>query len=250
MDPYLEEPNLWSDVHLTLIIAMRGALNAVMPPGYRAAADRYIWIHEPDAEERRRLAPDVLIVESKKPDLTARSVGVAPTPASAAVVFPAVKREGNKYLKIIEAGTKRLISVIELLSPANKKPGPDREAYLTKRVDYLTAGVNLVEIDLLRAGQRISIGHDFPANANYYALVCRATQMPNGEAWFFSVRDPLPNIPVPLLPGDPDCVLNLRECLERAFLEGRYDEDIDYSEPPIPPLSPADAQWAKQLMSA
>ncbi len=249
MDPYLEEPNLWSDVHLTLIIAMRAALNSVLPPGYRAAADRYIWIHEPDAGERKRVAPDVFVVESSKELAGTRGAGLAVTPASAAVIFPAIKREGNKYLKIVEAKTRRLISVIELLSPINKKAGPDREAYLTKRVDYLMAGVNLVEIDLLRAGQRISIGHEFPEIADYYALVCRANQMPRGEVWFFGVRDELPKIPIPLLPGSPECTLCLRECLDRAFEEGRYDEDIDYHQPAIPPLSPADAEWAKQLIT-
>jgi Protein of unknown function (DUF4058) len=246
MDPYLEEPNLWSDVHLTLIIAMRAALNAVLPTGYRAAADRYIWIHEPDADERKRVAPDVFIVESEKESARPGTAGVA-TPASAAVIFPAVKREGNKYLKIVEAKTHRLISVIELLSPTNKKAGPDREAYLTKRVDYLTAGVNLIEIDLLRSGQRIPIGYEFPANADYYALVCRADQMPRGDVWFFGVRDELPRIPIPLMPGIPDCILCLRDCLDRAFEEGRYDEDINYNEPAVPPLSAADAEWAKQL---
>jgi hypothetical protein len=250
MDPYLEEPNLWSDVHLTLIIAMRAALNSVLPAGYRAAADRYIWIHEPDAEERKRVAPDVFVIDSKKESTRTHAPSLAATPASAAVIFPAIQREGNKYLKIVEVKTHRLITVIELLSPTNKKAGPDREAYLTKRVDYLTAGVNLIEIDLLRAGQRISIGHEFPANADYYALVCRADQMPRGEVWFFGIRDELPKIPIPLLPGSPECTLCLRECLDRAFEEGRYDEDIDYLQPAVPPLSAADAEWAKQLIPA
>lgn len=226
MDPYLEDPNLWPDVHLTLIIAMRAALNAVMPSGFRAAADRYVWIHEPDAEAQKRVAPDVFVVESDPERASPGTTGSVATPASAAVVFPAVKREGNKYLKIVEARTHRLISVIEVLSPINKKAGADREAYLTKRVDYLTAGVNLVEIDLLRAGQRIPLGREFPANADYCAFVCRADQMPRGDVWFFGVRDEMPNIPIPLLPGTPDCILNLRSCLDRAFEEGLYAEDI------------------------
>ena len=249
MDPYLEEPNLWPDVHLTLIIAMRAALNAVMPSGFRAAADRYIWIHEPDAEARKRVAPDVYVIESDKERPSQAMTSLTATPASAAVIFPAIKREGDKYLKIVEAKTHRLISVIELLSPTNKKSGPDRDAYLTKRVDYLTAGVNLIEIDLLRAGQRIPMGHEFPANADYCALVCRADQMPRGDVWFFGVRDELPNIPIPLLPGTPDCILDLRSCFDRAFEEGLYDEDINYNEPAVPPLKPADAEWAKQIVA-
>ena len=247
MDPYLEEPNLWSDVHLTLIIAMRGALNAALPTGYVAAADKYVWIHEPDADARTRVVrPDTFIVQNReRVDVSAPAAVTAPT----MIILPAIRREGNKYLKILDSKSRRLITVVELLSPSNKQPGPDRDDYLTKRMDYITAGVNLVEIDLHRAGQRLPIAEPQPAGFDYYALVCRPTQMPNAEIWPFRVRDPIPVIPIPLGPQEADVPLNLRPCLEWAYEQGRYGEEVDYAQPPVPPLSEADAAWAKELLA-
>src|SRR3712207_5549758 len=144
MDPYLEQPDLWPDFHLTLVIAMRAVMNASLPPGYAASADRYVWIHEPEAAQRARaIRPDVDIVQERD---TGASGGTAVITAPCTVVLPVVRHEGNKYLKIVDSRSKHLVTVIELLSPANKRPGLDRDAYLTKRIDYLAAGVNLVEL--------------------------------------------------------------------------------------------------------
>ncbi|MDX1948722.1 MAG: DUF4058 family protein [Pirellulaceae bacterium] len=248
MDPYLEEPNLWSDVHVTLIVAMRGALNAVLPKGYIAAADKYVWIHEPDADARTRVVkPDGFIVKSHERVEASAPVAIR---ASTTVVLPAIRREGNKYLKIMDSRSRRLITVVELLSPSNKQPGPDREDYLTKRMDYLTAGVNLVEIDLHRGGQRLPLAEPQPAGFDYYALVCRPSQMPRAEIWPFTVRDPFPVISIPLGPDELGVSLDLRPCLEWAYEQGKYGEEVNYRLPAVPPLSPADAEWAKSFLPA
>lgn len=249
MDPYLESPEIWRDCHLTLVIAMRAQLNAVLPKNYFAAADRYVWIHEPEAEERTRVvAPDVYVVDRGEASATKSMAASGASPATATVVLPVIQREGNKFLKIIDSKSRRLVTVIELLSPSNKRVGPDREAYLSKRIDYLTAGVNVVEIDLLRGGVRLPLGQPFPESSHYYILVARAAQWPNADAWFFSVREPFPIVPVPLLSGDADCSLNLRECLDRAFEEGRYAEELVYNLPPDPPLNSTDSDWANALL--
>lgn len=248
MDPYLESPALWSDFHLTMTVAIRGALNARLPTGYVAAVDRYVSIHEPEVADRKRtLRPNVYV--SSREELPGSPVG-AKTLAPTAVVLPAQRREGNKYVKIIDAHSRRVVTVIELLSPANKTPGPDRQAYLTKRIDYLDAGVNVVEIDLLRGGARLPLGDPPPSETHYYVLVCRALSVPNAGVWPFSMRDPLPVVPVPLDPGEKDVMLSLRDCLERAYAEGRYAEQIDYSTPPPPPpLDEATAEWTRQIVA-
>jgi len=119
---------------------------------------------------------------------------------------------------------------------------------LTKRIDYLTAGVNLVEIDLLRAGERIPIGEPLPQGVDYYLLVCRAREMPQAGIWPFTVRDEIPTIPVPLLEADAEVLLDLRPCLDVAYEQGKYQLELDYTQPPVPPLSSTDAEWAQNLV--
>jgi len=150
----------------------------------------------------------------------------------------------------MDAKSRRLITVVELLSPSNKESGADRENYLTKRMDYITAGINLVEIDLHRAGQRLPLSEPQPAGFDYYALVCRPTKMPSAEIWPFTMRDTFPVIPIPLGPQEPDVPLDLRPCLELAYQQGKYGEEVDYSQPPVPPFSEADAAWAKELLAS
>jgi hypothetical protein len=219
MDPYLEEPNLWPDVHLTLIIAMRGELNTALPPGFVARADTHVWVHEPDAAARAR-----------------------PNGMQAGV-----QQEGNRYLKILELKSNHIITVVELLTPANKHPGLDREAYLTTRGDVLNSGINLVELDLLRGGQRMALNGKLP-RFDYCALVSRATRRPAADFFVFTIRDQLPVVPVPLVPGEADVPLSLGKCLNRVVEQSRYELTVNDQLPPDPPLSLADAEWAKSLL--
>lgn len=159
-----------------------------------------------------------------------------------------IDRERKSYLKIIDVQNHRVITVIELLSPTNKMPGKDYQAYLAKRDSYLASGVNLVEIDLLRAGKRPP-SETAPPESDYYAIVCRASDFPSAGVWPISIREPLPAIPVPLLSGDAPVDLHLQECLNRAYDEGRYFREIDYSQPSEPPLNEADAAWAREMLA-
>lgn len=247
MDPYLEEPNLWPDVHSTLIIEMKGHLNELLPRNYQATVDKYVWIHEPDAESRTRLVkPDVRVSQfGAQPAVPNQPASVMTAPAT--IVLPAIRREGSKYLKIADLNTQRLVTVIELLSPSNKSAGPDRDAYLTKRIDYLTAGVNLIEIDLLRAGGRLPLGDVDAREFDYYVMVCRPAQMPSAGFWSFTVRDHFPDFPIPLAPTESDVAFNLRPCLDRTYQISKYEMNVDYHQPAVPPLSPVDAEWARTL---
>jgi hypothetical protein len=118
---------------------------------------------------------------------------------------------------------------------------------LAKRAEYLRARVNLVEMDLLRGGLRPPLEQPVPA-ADYYLLVCRAEDYPRAGVWPLSIRDPLPEIPVPLHGEDGAVLLPLRPSLDRAYDEGRLREDIDYSQPLVPPLSEADAAWVQEWL--
>ena len=164
-----------------------------------------------------------------------------------AITLPLHERKGTPYLKIVDRKDRRVVTVLEMLSPANKTPGDDRNAYLAKREEYLAANVNLVEINLLRAGKLPPLGKPRIAKGMYYYLVCRADEMPKGDLWTFGVRDPLPELPIPLR-GEEATSLNLRACLDRACEEARYGEEIDYTQPPQPKLNEGDARWAERWL--
>lgn len=245
MDPYLERPDLWPDVHMALILFMRLKLHTTLPERYSTSAEKYVWIHEPEAEQRTTVAPDVYVADHGTPVTVSRTGNSAIAPMQ--TVLPAVQREGNKYLKILDAASNRVVTVIEVLSPANKRPGPDRDAYLNKRIDYLVAGVNVVEIDLLRGGQRPPLGKALAPETDYYVMVCRASEMPAAGVWSFSVRDAIPSIPIPLLPDDADQAVDLKACLDQAYDNFRYDKHINYAGPADPALRAEDVAWAKAL---
>ncbi|HWG41590.1 MAG TPA: DUF4058 family protein [Gemmataceae bacterium] len=247
MDPYLEDPWLWPDFHLTFVIGLRAELNRRLPVGYVALADRYVWVQEPETEERKRLGkPDVFLTGEGEAKGTPTSTAIV---APVEVVLPSVTEKGSPYLKIMDRKHRRLVTVIELLSPANKTPGKDRDAYLMKQYEYLATDVNLVEMDLLRKGERLSWATASTVSSAYYVLVSRAVDRPRGHVWPFSVRDPLPTIAVPLTERDGDLPVELGMCMNQVYDTAGYARELDYTQPPNPPLDEPDAVWARQLLA-
>src|SRR5262249_3967974 len=141
--------------------------------------------------------------------------------------------------------SRELVTIIELLGPTNKRLGEDRATYLAKRRRWLSSPVHFVEIDLLRRGPKLPLD-DLP-DCDYYALVGRAEERPRLGVWPSRLRDPLPNIPIPLRAPDPDVHLDLQELLHRVYDAAAYGDYI-YTGSPQPPLHPEDAAWARQLV--
>jgi hypothetical protein len=227
-----------------MLSVIKGELKGLLPRSYSVWSDIYVWLHEPDAEARRG-KPDDLI--TSKPEHVANG-GVATLPAPMTTLLPATRREGNKYLKIKETRSDRVITILEFLSPANKMAGPDRDGYLAKRNEYLATRTNLVEIDLHRTGQRMPMGKPKPPLADYYVFICQAIDFPRTGVWPFSVRDRLPDIPVPLKPEHGFVTLPLQKCFDAAYDQGPYDSEVDYTKPPRIRLRGADAAWVAKLL--
>src|SRR5207245_3330595 len=143
--------------------------------------------------------------------------------APVTIVLPAVRQEGTRYLKILDVKKHRVVSVLEILSPANKNAGIDRDAYLMKRNEYFATGVNVNEIDLLRSGPRMPWGEKPPPRGDYYVMVCRASEFPKAGIWSLSVREVLPTIPIPLDQGIAEPQLSLKECFDNAFQDSRHE---------------------------
>jgi hypothetical protein len=144
-------------------------------------------------------------------------------------------------VEIRDRRNRRIVTVVELLSPANKTPGADRDAYLGKRGEILAGQTNLVEIDLRRGGKRPH-PPDLPP-CDYYALVSRYEDRPNVGFWPIALRERLPIVQVPLAAPDPDAHLDLQSVLDRTYDAAGFGSYI-YSETPEPALAPDDAAWA------
>ncbi len=248
MDPYLEG-GLWPDLHATLIPLIREAVVAALPAGYVANIDHYVWLgDDEDGEPVRRGKPDAFVSEEpgRRHRGSPTAVVAKPTARVQLPTPPRVRRK--RYIRLLDAEDRRVVTVIELLSPSDKLPKRDREHYLLKRSEYLAAGANLVEIDLLRCGLRVPMGDSDLPEADYYLLVSRAAEYPAADVWAFTVRDTIPVFPVPLKPRDAAIPLDLRRCLDRAYDGAGYEDQITYSDPTTPPLRGPDAVWAEGLV--
>jgi hypothetical protein len=248
MDPYLERPSLWPDVHIHLIAAISAELNAILPERYSAAADTHVWIQEPQTESRHPVPPDVFVKDDypKKPTSPAATLSVAP----ATGIFPEYEFEDEKYLKIIDSESQEVVTVIEILSPTNKRAGSERDTYVTKRFEYAHSHVNIVEIDLLRGGTRPPIERATRPITDYCLTVCRTEALPRVDLWPFSLRDQIPNITIPLHSGEAEPSLNLRRCLDRVYDENRYRRRARYDLAPIPPIAERDQEWVRSIVQS
>jgi len=241
MDPYLEDH--WRDVHARLIVYICDHLQDQLGAGKLRARVEERLVVEADDVAVRAINPDVRVFESARGD---EGGGVA-------IAAPAAEDQTETYIEIIERGTHdRLVTVIELLSPTNKLGADARRAYAIKRQEVRSAGANLVEIDLTRAGHRQLAAWPIPRShrTTFQACVTRAhdRSQPRAEVYRMPLEQPLPVIKVPLRPTDKDVTINLQALVDQAYRRGAYD-DIDYTRPPVPPLSRTDAAWAAELLS-
>ena len=247
MNPFLEQDDAWHDFHEQFCMECRALLIPQIEPAYIAKLDEHIYIHELSAEERQFLGRgDVTVGISNSTVAMAAPTAAAAAPAYGRIL-PSVDIERETRIEIRDRRTRELVTVIEVLSPANKQPGSDRRQYLNKRQALMASPVHLVEIDLLRGGPRLPV-EDLPP-CDYYAVVSRAEERPRVAIWPFQMRDPLPCIPIPLRSPDPDSKLDLQEALNRAYDTGGYRSYI-YSGQPGPALSPEDNAWADKLLRA
>jgi hypothetical protein len=161
------------------------------------------------------------------------------------------------FIEILAIGDneERVVTIIEVLSPGNKAAGSrGREMYLAKQSEALASSVNLLEIDLLRAGEHtvaVPRAELLRQRARWDYLIClhRGGDWDRYEVWHPTVRDRLPRIRIPLADGDPDLTLDLQTIFERCYTEGGYARRIDYRRAPHTPLAESDAAWARELLA-
>ncbi len=245
MNPYLEQDDAWHDFHERFLPLVADLLVAQVRPNYIVKIDEHVFVHELPPEPRRFLGrADLSIGRSPTPGEVLTEVGLLEAPAH--VRLPALDVERLAFVEIRDRRSRELVTVVELLSPSNKRPGPDREQYLAKREQILGSSAHFVEIDLLRGGRPMPLA-DHP-DCDYSVLVSRVEDRPDAGFWPIRLRDRLPVIPVPLRAHDANAQLDLQAILHRQYDAAGY-EDYIYEGAPDPPLSPEDAAWAQTLLS-
>ena len=252
MDPWLEHPGLWPDVHNRLIAAISDAIADQLPDRYYVGLEERTVVSAP-WEELAVGLPDLTVG-------TSAPVGPGPggeeiEPGGGVAVLDVVvaieEPIRETYLEIHDARDGRIVTVIELLSPSNKVHQTTRAEYVAKRSGILQSRTALVEIDLLRAGRPMPLATTPPGApiGPYRILVCRGRARPRGKLYVFGLRAAIPDVPIPLLPEDPEPTVPLNALLHRLAERARYHLRVDYGKPPVPPLGPLDAEWARGIVA-
>lgn len=249
MNPWLEG-YLWADLHHELASSIRRQLAPQVKPNYVVRIDTYavqdivrgeeVGIFYPDAGVLKKPDPENLLSEPPA------SYGMVTPPTLTFPTQPAVEAR-IPVVEIRDRGNNQLITAIEILSPANKR-NPGLVQYREKRAMLYANGVHLLEIDLLRRGQRPANHPGLPEWAHYFVMLVRADQTQT-QVWALTVRDTLPVLPVPLKQPDPDIRLDLGRALSDAASPGDYHETINYrDEPPPPAFSEEDRKWLQTVL--
>lgn len=244
MNPYLEQDDVWHDFHERFLPLVAEVLGAQVQPNYIVKIDEHVYVHELPAEPRRFVGrTDLSVGVTSQRSRLQTGAGVIEAPVQ--VQLPDLDVERVSYAEIRDRRSRELVTVVEFLSPSNKRPGPDRGQYLAKRGRLLAGAVHFVEIDLLRGGTPMP-AEDRP-DCDYAVLVSRLEKRPSADFWPIRLRDRLPTIRIPLRSPDPDAQLDLQEVLDRIYDAAGYVYYI-YEGSPDPALSVEDVAWSRPFL--
>lgn len=245
MDPYLEG-HLWPDVHNSLAYLLSVQLTPRLPDAYLPHLNKYTVEDTAPGEDIGIMYPDVEVFQKaqgvKEP---AAALPVETTPET--LVLPAIKPVAVEIpvVEIRDAQKNTRITAIEILSPVNKRK-PGLQPYREKRLRLHDAGVHLIEIDLIRRGER-PLAHPLIPNKHYMVNLIRAGQG-STHIWAMNVNEPLPVIPVPLKHPDPDTWLDLGQALKDLYEQRALHKSINYRETPPPPAFTAEElEWMEAI---
>lgn len=245
MDPYLEGPH-WIGFHTQLCAEIARQLTPRLVPKYVALTNERFVLEALEGVNiaTRSVYPDVGVAPR-------REIGPLPGPAGVAIApirMPTVMPEAVPHVtvEIRDTAHRQLVAAIEVLSPTNKR-GDGRQEYLAKRQRILLSTAHLIEMDLLREGLRVPMRQPLPS-VPYFVFLSRFEQRPLVDVYPIPFDQPLPNIPVPLLPGDADCTLDVQQAFTTVYEALRYDLVVNYTRPPEVPLLAEAAAWAEDCL--
>jgi hypothetical protein len=240
MNPFLENSELWSEFHSRIIVAIADALAENLSREYRVAVEKRIYLDQGDETVLIGI-PDVSVIVAPSPATSSTATLEAPI----TVEIPLSEEVQERYLEIREVATGRVVTVIELLSPKNKRSGAGRDAYLQKRQQIIMSQTHLVEIDLLRSGEVLPMLGG--VSTHYRILISPSALRPKAQLYAFNIRQPIPSMRVPLDGGNA-IALDLQPLLHQVYDRARFELAIDYHQPLSPKLSEEDNIWLLGLM--
>jgi hypothetical protein len=247
MNPYLENPVFWSEVHHRLITAIADTIEENIPPQYRVAIEQRTYLSD-DSDSVLVGIPDVSVFTQQRQSNQYSSIATQTAISEGiTVTVPLSEHTKENYLEIREVSTGFVVTSIEVLSPKNKRPGEGRKAYEMKRKQVLASLSHLVEIDLLRGGKPMLILGEVPVT-DYQIIVSRSETRPQAKLYGFSIRERIPVFPLPLQSEDTEPILDLQSLLHGIYNRARYYLAIDYNKEPVPALKPEDAVWSDTFL--
>ncbi|MDA1016861.1 MAG: DUF4058 family protein [Planctomycetota bacterium] len=261
MDPFIEDQE-WEDFHTTLNTVIRECLSPKVEPNYLVRIERRVYVEtagDPDLQFRQAdvavlTAPSkavaVLTAPSKAAhiDTPAAETSTATAWAPVTCELPMSEERRETFLVIRERRTMDVVTVIEPLSPANKRTsGNGRAEYLAKRKEILQSRSHLVELDFLRGGERLPI-FGSSLEGEYSVIISRVGQRPQAAVFAWSRRQPLPEIPIPLNRDDPDATLDLQSVFTTVYDRARYELSLDYQRSLRQPIGKADRAWVDSMV--
>lgn len=251
MNPYLENPKLWQQIHKRLIVEIANAMNPKIRPKYRIEIEERVYETNPSNGDSLLVGiPDDVVVQAtakSSPSPESNIAVVAPLPSQPIKVTLSLPTKVKEwYLEVKEVASGEVITAIAIISPKNKAAGSGRKSYENKRQKILTSLTNLIEIDLLRRGKKMVA--DITRKSYYHILVSRSRDRPQADLYAFNLREPIPAIPLPLAEGELEPTIDLQELLNSVYDCGSYDLVIDYKNEPIIPLAKGDRSWADELL--
>ena len=261
MDPFLERH--WGDVHQAVVTYIRDSLQSRLPADLRAHARA--CLHRatglasggilPGCAHRRaprHASKSGSATALAEPEKTTEIDNGELVPAEPILIHVDIEPITENFIEIIDVKSgHRVVTAIEVLSPTNKRPTEGQRLYLKKRNDLKLAGVNTVEIDLLRDGERVlMVPQELvpPTHRTAYQVcIWRAVQPDTFAVYPIAIRERLPVISIPLRPNDREVPLSLQAILDLCYRNGGYD-DIDYRSEPDPALAAEEAKWADGVL--
>ena len=269
MDPYLEHPRFFPDLHDGLIFVIKEILQPALPRAYDAQASQNVWLEA----SHRDVEPDVNVMSERSRRKTQRRRTGQGGAAVVELETETALRPGRPFVITVEdveqeehierfleirgrwSDQDRLVATIEIVSPSNKTPGEEGfDQYRAKQREVLAGQAHLIEVDLLRRGTHVTAvpqdrARHEAGRFDYHVSIHRFDRPKDFFVYPILLEDRLPIISVPLLRDDPAVLLDLQAAFNRAYDAGPYRKRIQYGEDPIkPPLRPEQAKWAKHLL--